>query len=169
MRFHWFIPVVRGPGIGIRGGAVSHIRTTSSGVSPKASLIRLLISFSKVRASAATARAGWMDRTYSSRMFASPAADNGFFFPRTFSDFCNQRIAVEIGGRLQLHARLGNLILHPKPIQQGVTCLPLSVNDVDNAVDGCFRLASDQIAGTCDGQGLHEESHRRQSFVFHVR
>ena len=56
-----------GLAIGILGGAVSHIRAISSGVRPYASLTRQLISFSNRSASTTKARAGSMDRWYSSR------------------------------------------------------------------------------------------------------
>jgi len=53
-------PYPQSLGIGIRGGAVSHIRSTSSGVSPKASFTKSLILRSKIKASFARVWAGIM-------------------------------------------------------------------------------------------------------------
>ena len=62
--------------IGIRGGAVRHIKVTSAGVSPYAALTRSLMLCSNPSASAAWAWAGTMLRACSSRNAASAAAEN---------------------------------------------------------------------------------------------
>ncbi len=52
--------------MGMRGGAVSHIRAISAGVKPETWLTRSLRVRSRVKVSAARARAGSMVRVYSS-------------------------------------------------------------------------------------------------------